>query len=296
MTDTKQLADGPFKREHRYYVIKRKHLAGEQEARLKLLLSEFELPDFQCVVVESDWPEHDVVWRMIEDRVTGRTEAPDMTEEVTNSEWIAASIWAGVFPKKATAEQIAAWRASLAPAKDARSALQRFIYEATHLSSEEVDGSHWCKISAECLEQGRQALRTEARTGGDALREATKNLLDACYRADALEELHSEIDGSLLDAVSSALEDFHPIVFTNEQVAQLRQFQALPNAHRLTCAGDRGDQSHRAYAEENGEDMGQLEPTPRGLLCPVCDYRQTTFPRAILALLDTPTPTEEGEG
>ncbi|MEO1908770.1 MAG: hypothetical protein ABGX08_17285 [Citromicrobium sp.] len=53
--------------------MKRKHLTDEQEARLKLLLSEFDLPDLQCVVVEDDWPEHEIVWQMIEDRVTGRT-------------------------------------------------------------------------------------------------------------------------------------------------------------------------------------------------------------------------------
>jgi hypothetical protein len=30
----------------------------------------------------------------------------------TGSEWIAASIWAGVFPSKATADQVIAWRAA----------------------------------------------------------------------------------------------------------------------------------------------------------------------------------------
>jgi len=38
-------------------------------------------------------------------------------------------------------------------------ALQEFIYETTHLSPIEDDGSHWCKISADCLEKGRAALR-----------------------------------------------------------------------------------------------------------------------------------------
>jgi hypothetical protein len=37
-------------------------------------------------------------------------------------------------------------------------ALALIIYETTHLSPQEDDGSHWCKISAECLEKGRQAL------------------------------------------------------------------------------------------------------------------------------------------
>ena len=35
--------------------------------------------------------------------------------------------------------------------------------------------------------------------------EAAKNLLEACYQADAREELAEEVDGSLLDAVRDAL-------------------------------------------------------------------------------------------
>lgn len=37
-------------------------------------------------------------------------------------------------------------------------ALARMIYETTHLSPEQDDGSHWCKISAEALNQSRAAL------------------------------------------------------------------------------------------------------------------------------------------
>ena len=43
--------------------------------------------------------------------------------------------------------------------KALEAALQTFIYETAHLSPLEDDGSHWCKISAECLEKGRAALR-----------------------------------------------------------------------------------------------------------------------------------------
>lgn len=39
-----------------------------------------------------------------------------------------------------------------------KEALEKFVYETTHLSSIEDDGSHWAKISAECLDQGRKAL------------------------------------------------------------------------------------------------------------------------------------------
>lgn len=39
--------------------------------------------------------------------------------------------------------------------EEARKALRTFIYETTHLSACENDGSHWCKISKETLEKGR---------------------------------------------------------------------------------------------------------------------------------------------
>ena len=48
-----------------------------------------------------------------------------------------------------------------------RAALQRMVYETTHLSPMEDDGSHWCKISAEALAQARAALLPPAPTTGD---------------------------------------------------------------------------------------------------------------------------------
>lgn len=41
--------------------------------------------------------------------------------------------------------------------KRLREALRVMIYESTHLSPMEDDGSHWCKISREALEQARAA-------------------------------------------------------------------------------------------------------------------------------------------
>jgi len=118
----------------------------------------------------------------------------------------------------------------------------------------------------------------------EALREASAKLLEACQIADARENLSEEIDGADMDAVANALEAFYPTVFTVEQVAKLKAFQSRGDVHVLTCGGDRGDAAHRAYAEENREDMGQLEPTERGLICPVCDYRQTHYPKVIDAM------------
>jgi hypothetical protein len=38
-----------------------------------------------------------------------------------------------------------------------REALRQMIYETTHLSACESDGSHWCKISGEALAKARAA-------------------------------------------------------------------------------------------------------------------------------------------
>ncbi len=61
-----------FQREERYIVIKCKYfINGEHEAYVRKLLDEQQAVLVDCVVVESDWPEYEAVWRMIEDRMTG---------------------------------------------------------------------------------------------------------------------------------------------------------------------------------------------------------------------------------
>jgi len=69
-----------FQREERYIVIKRKRIYAEGddagtvwERKLRAQIPLEWLVD--CVVVESDWPEYETVWRMIQDRVEGRTAA-----------------------------------------------------------------------------------------------------------------------------------------------------------------------------------------------------------------------------
>jgi len=52
----------------------------------------------------------------------------------------------------------AAVRALLADLDRMREALAEYVYETTHLSPMEVDGSHWCRIPAETLARARSAL------------------------------------------------------------------------------------------------------------------------------------------
>lgn len=107
-----------------------------------------------------------------------------------------------------------------------------------------------------------------------ALRQALKNLLDACYQADGMEELPCCIDGSLLDEADAALELQHPVIWTDEQVAALVARQEDGTLHPYTCGGERSDYAHTFHAGESGEEAGQLYPTTRGWRCPACDYRQ----------------------
>ena len=61
-----------FKREVRYIVIKKKHLDEETAADLQDFLESWQIPTVECVVVERHWPEYELVWSMIESRVTGK--------------------------------------------------------------------------------------------------------------------------------------------------------------------------------------------------------------------------------
>jgi hypothetical protein len=68
-----------FQREERYIVFKKSHLSGEQLRQLEFMTNEGRgrasshdlFPTVECVVIESDWPEYDPVWAMLEQRVSG---------------------------------------------------------------------------------------------------------------------------------------------------------------------------------------------------------------------------------
>jgi len=75
--------ENKFKRENRYLVFKIKDVEGalnkrEQENLKELLMNVnnwrellMRKPDLKCVVIESDWPEYEPVWKMIQNRVEG---------------------------------------------------------------------------------------------------------------------------------------------------------------------------------------------------------------------------------
>lgn len=62
---------GEFRREVRYVVIKLKDIDSNSQRQLSNFMEDLSIPSRDCVVVESDWPEYELVWKMIEDRMTG---------------------------------------------------------------------------------------------------------------------------------------------------------------------------------------------------------------------------------
>lgn len=63
---------GAFQREHRYYVFKIKHCSEWLRRKLAVLnLGQDRRATPTCVVVEEDWPEYEIVWDLIQQRVEG---------------------------------------------------------------------------------------------------------------------------------------------------------------------------------------------------------------------------------
>lgn len=55
-----------FKREARYYVIKRRDISADQEAVLQDALHGAKIPCRESVVVENDWPNYEHTWATIQ--------------------------------------------------------------------------------------------------------------------------------------------------------------------------------------------------------------------------------------
>lgn len=65
-----------FTREHRYWVIKRKHLTPEQDEECRQfcerVIDNAPLADIEAVVVESDWPIYGEAWNNVRRMAEGR--------------------------------------------------------------------------------------------------------------------------------------------------------------------------------------------------------------------------------
>lgn len=180
------------------------------------------------------------------------------------------------------------------------------LADGTYWQEDPEDGPiYWGRDFSEtgCIEPGcviaytPKALQQSRSTPGavsevSALRNALADLTRACEFADAHEELSDHVDGSLLDAANAALELQYPVIWTEDQVAQLNAHQARGDVHPYTCGGERGDAAHVARAEEDmAHDRGILIATVRGWICPACDYRQF-WAHGIENLAASPVPVD----
>jgi len=71
------MSESTFERENRYIIIKRSDLQNVPVAYRSSLVDPMfsllsHLPSRKCLVIESDWPEYESYWQMIERRVTGQ--------------------------------------------------------------------------------------------------------------------------------------------------------------------------------------------------------------------------------
>lgn len=64
-----EIKAAPFEREERYIVLKLKRLPKDEVEYLRDCHPKAMV---ECVVVESDWPEYQLVWAMIEHRMAGK--------------------------------------------------------------------------------------------------------------------------------------------------------------------------------------------------------------------------------
>lgn len=67
------VAPTDFQRENRYIVIKRSHASEDALSRIEGTMDNNDVTEVEdALVVESDWPEYELVWQMIEARVLGK--------------------------------------------------------------------------------------------------------------------------------------------------------------------------------------------------------------------------------
>lgn len=102
-----------FKREDRYVVLKRKdvnRLPHWQKEALREILTEIEnmMPPREYVVVESDWPEYETVWDMIQARVEGRPNQIATLQSELAERWENLNVQDGVI--EGLREEIASWQ------------------------------------------------------------------------------------------------------------------------------------------------------------------------------------------
>ena len=91
-----EMVSVPFHREDRYIVVKRSDLAKVPVAYRSALVDplfhiQAHLPQRECLVIESDWPEYEPTWAAIKARVTGQAAPQSQADPIA---WmVGTAIW-----------------------------------------------------------------------------------------------------------------------------------------------------------------------------------------------------------
>lgn len=118
-----------FKREPRYYVIKRKSLDFDQCVALDSCIAKGGIRLIEdCLVVESDWPEYEPTWLAIQDRVDGIPIKSGQGEAVAEVVWPQSPIRHGAFRQLDGSELEPGTKLYTAP-PDTGAALDRDVLE-----------------------------------------------------------------------------------------------------------------------------------------------------------------------
>lgn len=152
-----QICGGAFEREERYIVIKRKHLDPIVERLLRDEMRDLGVSTVGCVVVESDWPEYETVWRMIEDRVSGvATPAPGQVEAAVrpDDELLLEHLPDALRGEKRCGIQRSDWLTGW------------FVPWSPRNDNQNAEGpwNHWVELARKILEADRKALAALAAT------------------------------------------------------------------------------------------------------------------------------------
>jgi hypothetical protein len=117
-----------FQREERYIVVKIKDLKfASVENKLRDILNEAGIQTRECVVVESDWPEYEIVWGMLQARVEGKPNRIEQLErELANARDIAKKLTSDVLRR---GQRLAESQAREEQMREALSALRSVCFD-----------------------------------------------------------------------------------------------------------------------------------------------------------------------
>lgn len=189
-----------FEREERYAVIKYKKLSDQQWTLVPAMIDNFKGSMVECVVVESDWPEYNFVWLMLEHRMAGFP-VPDF-----NAVKCAADV-------QAAQSELAALRAEVEELHSTTGAAMFITLTSElaalreELAAKDRESEGLRRSLIDMIQRGNSAEQRNA--------ELTKAITDAEYRADqgkvwngmgwTYTGLHSHGQQKVLDILRAAL-------------------------------------------------------------------------------------------